>query len=352
MSADVDTEAPEEALLEIGDMDSEAWNEFADAQGWSDGLPLVMPVQDTVQRMLDAYRGDNEPFVPVSPRQVVPTLESLAANAVMAGCKPAHFGAVVAALRAVCTPEYNLHGTLATTHSCAPMVMFNGPIREQLGINCSSNCFGQGSRANATIGRALQLILLNVGGAKPGDMDRSTMGSPAKYTFCFGENEAHSPWAAFHRRRGFADEDSVVTVMSAEPPHNINDHASTSGEGLLTTFGNTISQPGANTIYAKGPYFLIIGPEHAATLARDGFSIEDIQQEIFTRSRVHVSRVSKENQRAYAQVGHEPSADHYYLTQSPAEVHVAVAGGPGKHSAFIPSFGGTAVVTVPIKASR
>ena len=352
MSADNRAEAVDEPLIDLGEMDADAWNEFAEAQGWSDGLPLVMPVQESVRRMLHGYRGDNEPFVPISPRQVVPTLESLASNAVMAGCKPTHFGSVVAALRAVCAPEYNLHGTLATTHSCAPMVMFNGPVRGQLGINCASNCFGQGSRANATIGRALQLILLNVGGAKPGDMDRSTMGSPAKYTFCFGENEAESPWPAFHNRRGFADAESVVTVMSAEPPHNINDHASTSGEGLLTTFGNTISQPGANTIYAKGPYFLVIGPEHAQTLARDGFGIEDIQQEIFTRSRVHVSRVSRENQHAYAEVGHEPSSGHYYLTQSPGEIHVAVAGGPGKHSAFIPSFGGTAVVTVPVKAAR
>ena len=352
MTQDVSDASLDEPRLELGDMDAEAWNDFAEAQGWSDGLPLVMPVEEAVNGMLDAYRGDNEPFAPISPRQVVPTLESLAANAVMAGCKPADFGAVVAALRGVCDPAYNLHGTLATTHSCAPMLMFNGPLRDELGVNCGSNCFGQGTRANAAIGRALQLILLNVGGAKPGDMDRSTMGSPAKYTFCFGENEAASPWAPFHTRRGFSSTDSVVTVMSGEPPHNINDHASTSGDGLLTTFGNTISQPGANTIYAKGPYFLIIGPEHAQTLARDGFTIEDIQQEIYERSRVHVSRVSRENQHAYAQVAHTPVADHYYLTQSPDDIHVAVAGGPGKHSAFIPSFGGTAVVTVPVKTSR
>ena len=153
----------------------------------------------------------------------------------MAGCRPEYFPVVLAALRGVLKDEYNLHGTLATTHPCAPMVMVNGPLRQTLDINCSSNCFGQGWRANATIGRALELILLNVGGAKPGVMDRSTHGSPAKYAFCFGENEEESPWEPYHVRRGFAPEDSVVTVMAGEPPHNINDHASSSAEGILTT---------------------------------------------------------------------------------------------------------------------
>lgn len=341
----------EEQVLDVEDLDVEAWNEYAAAQGWSDGLPLMVPTESSVKRFVEICRGDNEPFAPLSPRQVVPTLESLAANAVMAGCKAEYFPAVVAALRCVQAPDYNLHGSLATTHSCAPMLLVNGPARGSLGINCSSNCFGQGTRANAAIGRALQLILLNVGGAKPGDMDRSTLGSPAKYTFCFGENEEESPWAPFHERRGFSADDSVVTAMSAEPPHNLNDHGSTSGDGLLTTFGSSIATPGANTIYGKGPYFLVIGPEHAATLARDGFTVESVQAEIYERSKVHVSRVSAENQESYAGMHHEPVGDHYYLTESPGHIHVVVAGGPGKHSAFIPSFGGTSVESVRIALS-
>ena len=331
--------------IEIGDLSADEWNDFAAGQGWSDGLPLVMPTEGAVQAFVEVCRGDNEPFGPLTPRQVVPTLASLAANAVMAGCKAEYFPVVIAALRAVQAPDYNLHGTLATTHPCAPMIMVSGPLRERLQINCASNCFGQGWRANASIGRALQLILLNIGGAKPGEMDRSTMGSPAKFTFCFGENEAESPWPSYRERHGFAADDSVVTVLSAEAPHNINDHASTSADGLLTTFANTISQPGANTIYGRGPYFLVIGPEHAQTLHRDGLSIEDIQAAIFERSRVHVSRVSEENQRSYSSMHHEPREDHYYLTSGPQDIHVAVAGGAGKHSAFLPSFGGTAVIS-------
>ena len=294
-------------------------------------------------------RGDNRPYPPVPPRQIVPTLQSLAANAVMAGCKPEYFPVVTAAMRGVLDPEYNLHGTLATTHSCAPMVMVSGPIRHQLGINCGSNCFGQGWRPNATIGRALGLMLLNIAGAKPGEMDRSTQGNPAKYTFCFGENEEENPWTPYHVQRGFAPSDSVVTVMSGEGPHNLNDHGSTTGIGLLTTFAGSMSTPGANTVYGKGPMFVIIGPEHAATLKRDGYTIESIREELFTRSRVH----------ALADLGGEPG----HLLSAPATSRTAtgsrsaarrrtstspVAGGPGKHSAFIPSFGGTTVACVRI----
>ncbi|WP_135469254.1 hypothetical protein [Crenalkalicoccus roseus] len=343
-------DAAEAEIIEIGDLSPEEWTDYAIAQGWSDGLPLAIPTEAAVERLVALCRGDNEPFPPISPRQVVPTLRSLAANAVMAGCRPDYFPVVLAALRGVLRPEYNLHGTLATTHPCAPMVLVSGPARHALGLNCGTNCFGQGNRANATIGRALELILLNIGGARPGVMDRATQGSPAKYSFCFGENQEESPWAPYHVRRGFAPEDSVVTVMAGEGPHNINDHASTTGEGILTTIAQSIAQPGSNNIYGKGPYVLVLGPEHAATLARDGWTIEALQQALFERARVHVSRVSPENVRQYVDSGHPPVDDHLLLAPTPEDIHILVAGGAGKHSAWIPSFGGTAVCSVKVRA--
>ena len=336
-------------VLEIGEIDQEAWQDYAIEQGWSDGLPLIMPTEASVARMMAGARGDNEAFAPISPRQVVPTLHSLAANAVMAGAKAEYFPAILAALRGVLTPDYNLHGSMATTHSCAPMVMVNGPIRQVLNINSGSNCFGQGWRANGSIGRAVQLILLNVGGGKPGVMDRSTQGSPAKYAFCFGENEEDSPWAAFHVRRGFDAQDSVVTVMSGEAPHNINDHASTSAEGLLTTFAHTIAQPGANTIYGKGPYMVVVGPEHAATFHRDGWGVEKLRKQLWLRARVPLKHISAENLAQYIATGHHPTGDALTIARDAEDIHIAVAGGPGKHSAFIPSFGGTAVVSTRVK---
>ena len=169
-------DTPETELIDIPELDAEGWNEYALEQGWGDGMPLALPTEAAVAKFVAACRGDNRPFAPVSPRQVVPTLQSLAANAVMAGCKPEYFPVVLAGLRGVLNPDYNLHGTLATTHPCAPMMLVSGPARRTLDINCGSNCFGQGWRANATIGRALQLILLNIGGARPGVMDRATHG--------------------------------------------------------------------------------------------------------------------------------------------------------------------------------
>ncbi len=342
------TDTPETELLDIPEFDAEGWNEYALEQGWGDGMPLALPTEAAVAKFVAVCRGDNQPFAPVSPRQIVPTLQSLAANAVMAGCKPEYFPVVLAGLRGVLNADYNLHGTLATTHPCAPMVLVSGPIRKTLDINCGSNCFGQGWRANATIGRALQLILLNIGGARPGVMDRATHGSPAKFAYCFGENEEESPWTPYHVRHGFAASDSVVTVMAGEPPHNINDHGSTSGEGLMTTIAGSIAQPGANNIYGKGPYVVVLGPEHAETLHRDSWTIERMQQHLFERARVPVSRVSKENQASYAGSGHVPEDGYYKIAPTPQDIHIVVAGGPGKHSAWIPSFGGTAVISVRV----
>jgi len=250
---------------------------------------------------------------------------------------------VVSAVRAVLKPEYNLHGTLATTHPCAPMLMVNGPIRLDLDINCGSNCFGQGHRSNATIGRALQLTLLNVGGAKPGVMDRSTQGSPAKYAFCFGENEEESPWEPYHARQGFKVSDNVVTALPCEAPHNINDHGSTTGEGLLTTIAGTVAQIGSNNLYGTAPYLIALGPEHAATLFRDGWSIVDMQEKLYETSAVHISRVSEENLSNFAERDQVIVNDHFHMGRSPDDIQIFVAGGPGKHSAFIPTFGFTEV---------
>ena len=220
----------EQEVIDIGDWTSRRSTSSPPSRAGATACRSTCRPRTRWRSSSTTVRGDNRPYPPVPPRQIVPTLQSLAANAVMAGCKPEYFPVVTAAMRGVLDPEYNLHGTLATTHSCAPMVMVSGPIRHELGINCGSNCFGQGWRPNATIGRALGLMLLNIAGAKPGEMDRSTQGNPAKYTFCFGENEEENPWTPYHVQRGFAPSDSVVTVMSGEGPHNLNDHGSTTGD--------------------------------------------------------------------------------------------------------------------------
>ncbi|MGI9477307.1 MAG: hypothetical protein ACR2PI_11435 [Hyphomicrobiaceae bacterium] len=335
-------QAPDIELIDVEDMSVEAFNDMAEAFGWSDGMPLFVPTVEAVDKLVETVHGDNEPIGPVPPRLVNPTMRSLAANAVMAGCKPEYFPAVVTALRSCLAPEYNLSGILATTHPCTNMAVMNGPIRNEIALNCGSNCFGQGWRANAAIGRALQLIMLNVAGARPAVMDRATQGSPGKYAFCFGENEEESPWEPYHVRKGFAAADSTVTTMAAEPPHNINDHGSNSGKGILKTIAGTMSQAGANNTYLHGPVFVVFGPEHAQTVARDGFTVEQVQEYLFDHSKVHVSRISDENLESWAGQDRHAVQDHYHPAKSPTDIQIVVAGGAGKHSAFIPSFGNTA----------
>lgn len=344
-------EAPDIETIDVEDMSVEEFNDMAEGFGWSDGMPLYVPTEAAVAKLVETVRGDNEPIGPVLPRRINPTMKSLAANAVMAGCRPEYFPAVVSALRACLTPEYNLHGILATTHPCTSMVMLNGPIRNEIALNCGSNCLGQGWRPNAAIGRALQLIMLNIAGARPAIMDRSTQGSPGKYAFCFGENEEESPWEPYHVRKGFAASDSVVTTMAAEPPHNINDHGSNSGEGVLKMIASTMAQPGANNAYLYGPMFVIFGPEHAKTVARDGFTVATVQEYLQEHSKIHVSRISSENIESWEGQDRFATNDHYYPAQSPSDIQIVVAGGAGKHSVFVPSFGDTAAPSVAVRKS-
>jgi len=333
---------------DLPELDAADWNNYAEQQGWSDGLPTIPPIPELIEELVAMLPTDTMPLPQLPPNRRTPTLASLAANAVMAGCQPQHFPVVVAAVRAVAVDEYNLHGSLATTHPCGPMVMLNGPIRQEIGINCGTNCMGQGTKANAVIGRGLQLSLRNIGGAIPGVTDRATFGSPAKYSFCFGEREEDSPWEPYHVRQGFAAEDSVVTVMAAEPPHNINDHGSTTGEGILTTCAGTMAISGSNQTYVRGPHFVVFCIEHAATLQRDGWNVDDIREWLFSNARIPMDRISAGNHRQFEEHGIKPLKDGYPVSTGPEQIQIAVAGGEGKHSVWIPSFGGTEVSSVPI----
>ncbi|PRZ43595.1 hypothetical protein CLV47_102285 [Antricoccus suffuscus] len=337
----------DQQLLDVPEMDGADWFEYALGEGWSDGLPVVPPTVELVDRMIEATSNYGAlPELP--PSRLTGSIESFAANAVMAGCRPVDFPVVLAGLRAVASEAYNLHGTLATTHPCAQFMMVNGPVRDAVELNCGTNCLGQGTRANAVIGRALQLILRNVGGAIPGVMDRSTQGSPAKYAYCFGENEEDSPWQPYHVRAGYASGDSTVTAMAAEGPHNINDHGSNTGIGILQTVAGVMGQPGSNQSYVRGPHFVLFGIEHAATLARDHWNPDTIREWLFDNARIPAERISEENKQQFADHGIETVAGEYTVSTGPDMINVAVAGGFGKHSAWVPSFGGTAVITEKI----
>src|SRR5688572_5964106 len=211
--------------------DLEAINKLYRERRWSDGLPIVPPTVERVKRMLhQTPRGRYELIARIAPGYGAATVERIAINAVLAGCDPEYMPVLIAATEAVAAPQFNLQGIQTTTNPVAVWLVLNGPIVERLGVNATLNCLGQGTWANATIGRALRLILQNVGGALPGEMDRATHGQPAKYTFCCAENEAENPWEPLHVERGFAPERSTVTVVDALGIWNMNTHAKDAGD--------------------------------------------------------------------------------------------------------------------------
>ena len=245
--------------------------------GWTDGLPVVPPTPERVERMLRGTdRDPAELIAAVPPKWGRATVEKVAINAVMAGCKPAYLPLILTAVKAMTAEQFNLHGVQVTTSHVGPMLIVNGPIRKQLEINDGFNLFGQGYRANATMGRALRLICTNIGGALPGELDRAAFGHAGKYTCCIAEKEEASPWDAMHVDRGFRADDSTITVFAAAGPQTVNDHGSNTAEGILNTISENIAAPGNSS----GETLLVIGVEHAKTIAEDGFSKADIRRYI------------------------------------------------------------------------
>ena len=266
--------------IEIASGDDE--HEFLFDQGLTDGLPVVPPTPERVLRMLSGTKRDAQEVVAVVPPNLAPaTVEKVAINAVMAGCKPEYLPVVLAAVEAMCTDEFNIHGVGATTMGAAPAMWINGPIRERIGLNSGLGALGAGNRANATIGRAIRLVLRNVGGAKTGGTERSTLGSPAKFTLTFGEWEERSPWNPYHVDHGFAPEDSVVTLFAATGgPSIVVDQTSRSARQLGGSIGLVMEATAHPR--ARGPQdtLLVLCPEHLDTITRDGWSKQDLLDRI------------------------------------------------------------------------
>jgi hypothetical protein len=311
-------------------------------QGWTDGLPIVPPTAAAVGEFLRWTDRDPESIIGVlPPRQGEATVERIAANAVMAGCRPKYFPVVLTALEALVDPLFNLDSIQATTHPVAPLLVVNGPIGRELGINGGYNAFGQGFRANVTIGRAVRLVLMNVGGGLPGTGDRATQGSPAKIAYCVAENEAESPWEPLHVEGGLPAGVSTVTVFGCEGPHNIQDHHSATGLGILLTIAGSMSQAGSNNLLGAGWPLLSLGPEHAATIARDGYSKRQVKEFLYEHARFPLARLGPDYARQ--QVARWRGADGpdtmLPIVRAAGDISVIVVGGAGKHSSWQPTFG-------------
>jgi hypothetical protein len=331
-------------LIEAPD-DLDEFNRWAFDRGWSDGLPLVPPTRERVDRMLTGTDwAANASFGEVPPRMAHATVESIAVNAVLAGCDPTAMPVLLAAVDAMLAPEVNAWGAQATTHPCALMVLVSGPIAAYAGVHGGVGLFGSTFRGNVTIGRTMRLIQQNIGGAYPGNIDRATQGTPAKISFCFAENEPASPWTPYRVDQGFNRADSIVTVVFAEGPHNINDHVSNDARGVAFTMASTVATMGKNNSYIRNTdYMIVVCPEHAATLASNGWDRSDLQEYLHERA-----RIPYKHWRLGGMPGVNPQPKYMEaadddmmlrITDRPEDVHVVVGGGAGLHSAYIPTFG-------------
>jgi hypothetical protein len=336
-------------VIELAD-DLEAFNAYALEQRWSDGLPLIPPTEARVERMLAGYAGAYEATVARLPVEDADcTVEKIAINAVMAGCKPAYMPLLIAVVQAVAEPTFNLTGIQATTNPVAPLIIVNGPIRHALDINCTYGCFGPGWQANATIGRALRLLLINVGGAIPGVRDMAVMGQPGKYTLCVGENEEDSPWPPLHVTRGLHPQQSAVTLVGVSGCFNIL--GTSRPEAMLREISEALGYTGSNDYRFGGQPTCALNPHHAMALHQGGYSTAQIQAALF--------ELSKKPVRAFAHAALlDPRGDLGPLTADtlvpfaarPEDILLFVTGasGAGAHSLCLPSFGNTRAVTVPL----
>jgi hypothetical protein len=351
MSAIDALHAGPQASFQTEDDDEQA-SAYCYARGWTDGLPIVAPTVARVERML-AYcnRPLDAPIARLAPRYGEATPLRIAANAVMAGCRPEYLPIVMLALEAMAEEPFNLYGIQATTHSCAPLILVNGPIANELAMNSGHSALGAGNQANATIGRAVRLCLVNIGGAIPGIGDMATYGTPTKFTYCAAENEEANPWEPLHVERGFPRDASTVTVAACEGPHNINDHESKTAEGILKTVAGTVATTGQNNAHHASDPFVVFGPEHAATVAAEGLSKQDVKRYLYENARIALGRFAAENverrlrtkfPERYAGAGPDTPVT---MVQRPEDFNIVVIGGAGKHSAYIPTFGGTRSVT-------
>ncbi|MEZ5143590.1 MAG: thioredoxin family protein [Acidimicrobiales bacterium] len=255
--------------------------EAAFARGWRDGRPAVPPTPARVLAMLEGTsRAPDEVVAVVPPDLVECTVEKVAVNAVLAGCRPEHLPVVLAAVEAACTEAFNMHGLLATTYFSGPVVIVNGPIAAAIGMNSGVNALGQGNRANATIGRALQLVVRNVGGGRPGGVDRATLGNPGKYTFCFAEDEAGSPWEPLSVERGFAPDASTVTLFAGDGVRGVVDQLSRDPESLCRSFAaclRAVPHPKLTTVFDA---FLVVTPEHARVFREAGWTKQQVHDRL------------------------------------------------------------------------
>lgn len=332
--------------------DAMAANELFQREGWTDGLPIVPPTEDAVARFLAAAELDAAAVIGIEPvRRRSITAEKVAIAAVMAGCLPEYLPVVVATVKAMCQPEYALHGSTASTGGSAPFIIVNGPVRLAIGMNATHNVLANASRANATIGRSIRLILLNVLGGIPGQLDRSTLGHPGKFTFCVAEDEEDSPWPPLSLERGVPAGVSAVTALQVESPHQIMNEWTHDPKEILDTYVAAMRSNMLTYSIWEGNYAFVIPKQHREIFAAARWTRQNIRDYVFEKARVKRSEWREVGKTAVA--GRKDEDKMYCALRSPDDLLVVAAGGPaGGFGAILPPWYGkkSLAVTVPVGA--
>jgi hypothetical protein len=323
----------------------EAVNDYFYQQGWTDGLPIIPPTPDRVERMLTGmpWRDPDAVIGVVPPAMGTASLRTIATNAVMAGCLPEYLPVVVAAMEAVLEKQYGLAHRQTTTHAGSPLIIVNGPIVDKIGLNYGNGVFGPGWRANATIGRALRLCCVNIGGAIPAEVDFCQHAHPGKYTYCIAEHERANPWEPLHVERGFKAEDSVVTVLNAEAPQSMTENVQTEPIEIMRTFADSMATYGGNNLHSQGNPAVVLGVEHAQHIKAGGWRKKDIQMALFEMARrpwgIAKNRGKSKGPFFPVWVDQKDPNALVPIINEPKDLIVIVAGGAGGKSMYCPTAG-------------
>lgn len=319
-------------------------------RGWTDGHPVLPPTEELVGQLLAGvpHRDPEEVIGTVPPRWAQATVRVCAINAAMAGCRPEYMPVLLAAVEAVLEPGFNLAGIQATTHCATPLIVASGPALKSLGIEAGHNVMGNGHRANATIGRALRLLMITAGGGRPGETDLAAFGTPAKFGFFLAENDAASPWEPFRVEHGHDAADTVVAAFSAEGPHSVTNHVATDTFGIGMSIASAMSSLGSNNAFGMGEIVVVLSPEHAEFFRKEKWSKDDLRLYLYQKARNRMGdlmfgqRYGRFYNRMWPKWFDRSRDDEEVpVVVKPQDIHIFVAGGPaGRFSMVIPGWGG------------
>jgi hypothetical protein len=322
-------------------------------KGWTDGMPVIPPSESSVGATLAAagLRG-TEVVGEIPSRNTRLTADKVAINAVLAGCRPEYMPVVLAAVKGICHPDYGYHGPATSTGGSAVCLIVNGPIGPRLGLNGKDNVLGPGFRANATIGRAIRLLMMNAINTRPGTLDKSTIGNPGKYSLCFRELEEESPWEPLHVERGFRREDSTVTVFAAEATIQIYNQLSSDPEQLCRTMAAAMSNPGSMQIIGQTNIVVLWSGEHAEVFRKAGWGRSRIQECLFANARQTVAELKRVGRLPGPAAPADESTWRHAVVEPGDILMVRAGAAAGAFSTCLPGWGSRShskAVTIPIE---